>query len=106
MARSELSFKTLDSLHNGEEAIEEFNRLILASVKDCRDRKHVEKKRAVMLKLSFEPDGDEVLVAIETKHTLPPTDAGMTRGSVDRSGKLIFNPAATDNPNQSTLDDA
>lgn len=106
MARSELSFETLKDLHNGEDAIEEFDRLILAAVKDCRDRRHVEKKRAVMLKLSFEPDDSDVLVAIETKHTLPPTDAGMTRGSVDRSGKLIFNPAATDDPAQKTLDDA
>lgn len=109
MARTELSFETLSELEGGEDAIAEFNRLILAAVKDCRDRSEIDKKRTVILKLTAEPDAEnpsQVLVALETRHALPAKEAGMTRGNVDRAGHLIFNPAATDAPDQTTLDEA
>lgn len=106
MAKENLTFASIANIPNGEDAITNFDKLIRVCAMDCAERPDIKKPRKLMMQLSFEPDDNSIVVGIAVKHALPQQDSGLARGNLDRSGKLIVNPASADEPGQATLDEA
>lgn len=106
MAQEILTIATLNKLPNGEEAVLEFDRLIRVCATDCAQRQEIKRPRKVLMQLTFEPCDNDVIVNVAVKHVLPQRETSLVTGGVDRSGKLTFNPASPDEPDQKTLDEA
>lgn len=106
MARENLTLATIARLPNGENAVLEFDRLIRECAMDCAERREIDKPRKLVLQLTFAPNEEDIEVGIAVKHILPQRECGLVTGALDRSGKLMVNPASPDEPDQKTLDEA
>lgn len=84
----------LDSFSKASpEAAEDWQRLLLAAVRDCIDRPMVDKARTVTLKLEVYPhpsDKDDVLIEPTVTTKTPSRKHGAFRSMVTRNGQLLL----------------
>ena len=104
MALQNLTFSNITKIPNGEDAVTEFDRLIRVAAEDCARRKEIGRPRKVVLQLTLGPAGNEIAVRVATKHILPHRESSLATGKLAHGGKLMVNPASTEDPDQGTLD--
>jgi hypothetical protein len=89
-----------------------FQKCLETVVRDCLDRPGDKSVRKVSLDMEVKPvmaqDGDvmECEVAFKVQTKLPAYQTAGRPYAADRGGRLIFNPDAPENPEQTTIMDA
>lgn len=110
--QSKFTLRTFAELDRGKMGLL-VDKFLDRAVADVRDRPGVDKAREVTLKIRIKPGelepGYAVLedfkVGFQVTSTVPAHKSTDYSMAADKSGKLLFNSHAPENPNQRTIDD-
>jgi len=104
MAKQELF--TLKSLAKIAGLESDFDATLQTMVRDCRDRPGLRQKRKMALLLEFAPEekGEDVIVTIQTKNSLPTRTAERYKMMATVNNGLKFSPMSPLDPEQTSLD--
>jgi len=104
MAKQELF--TLKSLAKIQGLEADFDATLQAMVRDCRERPGLKQKRKLAVQLEFLPDekGEDVVVTVQTRNTLPTRVAERYKMMATVNNGLKFSPASPMDPEQLGLD--